>query len=613
MTRLGDDSARRRGYRRTQGLTDSGAPMAEAERAAQPAYGQRWRRAMNRLHARIAGLSPGRTALAVTPMPRSLGDPACGRALLAGKRMIEGHALLAPGTAIWDAAGAAPELAEALHGFAWIDDLLAAGGPDALGLARGAVRDWIARFGSGRGPGWEPALTGRRLIRWINHAPALMTGTNPVPAAALMRSLARQALFLARRWAAADPGRPRFEALAGLVHAGIHLRGRSHLAEQATRALERECAARIGTDGGIPSRNPEELLAAFTQLVWTQSLLLEADRRPGREHVRAIARIAPVLRSLRHADGGLARFHGGGRGAEGLLDRMLAESAVRQGPRAMAMGYARLSAGRTTVIVDAGRPPPPAHAARAQAGTLSFELTSGRRPLIVNSGAGDPFGEAWARASRATASHSTVVVDGYSSSRLGQKTLSGGRQVQALVQTPRHVLVQHTATPEGQSLTASHDGYGPSHGLTHLRRLDLSADGRQLSGEDALHAMSEDERIRLERVLDEAGPGGVPFAVRFHLHPAVTAEADAAGLAVTLTLPSGEVWVFRHDGAAILALEPGVWLDACAERPHATRQIVLSAAVMDYGAVLGWTLAKAPDMPLALRDMLRDDAQAPAE
>ena len=31
-----------------------------------------------------------------------------------------------------------------------------------------------------------------------------------------------------------------------------------------------------------------------------------------------------------------------------------------------------------------------------------------------------------------------------------------------------------------------HDGYVETHGMTHIRELDLSADGRELTGHDTL-------------------------------------------------------------------------------------------------------------------------------
>ena len=84
------------------------------------------------------------------------------------------------------------------------------------------------------------------------------------------------------------------------------------------------------------------------------------------------------------------------------------------------MGFARLSGGRTTVIVDAASPPGGAAGGLAHASTNAFELTSGRRPLIVSCGSGAPFGPDWRLAGRATASHSTLAVEGFSSSRLGR-------------------------------------------------------------------------------------------------------------------------------------------------------------------------------------------------
>ena len=70
------------------------------------------------------------------------------------------------------------------------------------------------------------------------------------------------------------------------------------------------------------------MLEVFTLLTWAAQALAEAGilRRPT---LAAMERIAPTLRALRHADGGLARFHGGGRGAEGRLDQALATAGVK--------------------------------------------------------------------------------------------------------------------------------------------------------------------------------------------------------------------------------------------------------------------------------------------
>ena len=87
-------------------------------------------------------------------------------------------------------------------------------------------------------------------------------------------------------------------------------------------------------------------------------------------------------------------------------------------PHGVAMGFARLQGGRTTLIADAAAPPAGRASAEAHASTLAFELTSGRRPIVVSCGSGRSFGPDWRRAGRATPSHSTLCLDGISSSRL---------------------------------------------------------------------------------------------------------------------------------------------------------------------------------------------------
>ena len=376
----------------------------------------------------------------------------------------------------------------------------------------------------------------------------------------------------------------------------------------ACKALERECALRIDDEGGLPSRNPEELLSVFVLLTWTVATLEENGETPPGGLVEAIQRIAPTLRALRHADGGLARFHGGGRGLDGWLDQALAASGVRHmRHKGLSMGFARLSHGRTTVIVDAAPPPSGENSLNGHASTLAFELTSGRRPLIVNCGSGESFGSSWRRAGRATPSHSTLSIEGFSSSRLGGAGVIAGRRTELLIDTPRNVSVNRPEVGRGAALILSHDGYVATHGLAHYRRLELASDGRSLIGDDSLSALTQEAERTFDEAFDRSGLQGIPFHVRFHLHPDVHAELDMGGAAVSMALKSGEIWVFRHDGAATLSLAPSVYLEKGRLSPRATKQIVLSAVAVDYGTRIGWTLAKAQDTPSHIRDLSAED------
>ena len=562
------------------------------------------------LGTRLALWRAGRVAPATgfvgQPEPRTIGQFARGRQMLAGNFLLAGHLVEAPKTLIWDLAAPSAEFAAEAHGFAWLDDLAAVGDYTARVRAQDWTYDWIRRFGRGAGPGWAPELVARRLIRWINHAFLLMSGRPAQDTAEYFRLLTAQTVFLAQRWRQAAPGLPRFEALAGVISAGLALKGMEGHVPPAVAALAQDCEREIDRMGGLPTRNPSELLEVFTLLTWSAQALAEAGRIAPPEHLAAMERIAPTLRALRHADGGLARFHGGGRGPEGRLDHALATAGVRSAPAGgLAMGFARLQGGRTTVIVDAASPPEPRAGRDAHASTCAFELTSGRRPLVVSCGSGAPFGADWRQAGRATASHSTLAVDGFSSSRFAPDDNDIFREM-ARVTTLRLLPAE-----DGMGLHVAHDGWAETHGLSHVRDLFLAQDGRRLSGIDKLAAITTEEKRRFAQLMHDGRLDGVGFELRFHLHPDVDARLDMGGTAVSMALKSGEIWVFRHDGQGQMTLEASVYLERGRLHPRGARQIVLSARATDFETRLGWTLAKAQDTPLAIRDLWHDEPATP--
>ena len=117
--------------------------------------------------------------------------------------------------------------------------------------------------------------------------------------------------------------------------------------------------------------------------------------------------------------------------------------------------------------------------------------------------------------------------------------------------------------------SASHDGYAPNFGLTHRRRLWLSADGLDLRGEDTL----------------EGGPKGV-FAIPFHLHPDVKASLIQNGGAALLRTPGAVAWRFNIGGGR-LELADSVYLGHGAVRR--SEQLVVTGPAVD-GAPLKWAL-----------------------
>lgn len=525
------------------------------------------------------------------PEPRSTGDARRGRLILGG------HLRLQDGTLTGDPfAGAPGSEADAvlLHGFGWLDDLAAVGTAPARGLAQSRVLSWVGRNPDVpadplvAGPEWRPDVTGRRVLRWVFHGGTLLPGLDRPAAAPVFASLHDQIGYLSRHAQGAPGGMPRIEALAGLAIGAMSLRGAEAQAVPALLALAAAAEAAL-SGGGLPDRNPEALLDAAAPLVWTQEVAEEA-RQPlpaGIDH--ALQAVLPVLRALRHADGTLPRAHGGGPGAPGRLDHVLA-SGSSQPVAGLALGFARMARGESTLILDAA--PPPA-APGACAASLGMEFIHARTPILVACGSGAGFPEPWPLAARATASASTAVLDGLSSARLSRgarltaapRTVwAGGCDAEGRVTSPDCGPEDST---EAAHLLAGHDGWRDSHGLTHLRELWLEAGGASVRGQDTLAAVDDPGRARFSEI---AGHEHLPVALHFHLHPSVAPRL--AMDAVALTPEDAPDWTFRHDGTAALTILPSVWFDPGAVAPVPTRQIVLTAPMAGFARQIGWSLAR---------------------
>jgi len=539
------------------------------------------------LYAYSLSAPPG-TGLRVTPPDAWPGDAALGTEIVRGSFFLAGRRIEHPAPR-WAPAGVRGPWLDELHGFAWLRDLRAVGGDAARRAARDLVADWLDTNARWNATAWAPLTTGRRLASWIGCYDFYAASAEIDFRHRLLAGIGRQAQHLDRVLPAGLAGADLIAALKGLILAGVCLPQGDAWLRHGLRLLCRELPRQVLADGGHVERSPVRHLAVLRDLVDLRATLARleslatepAGGGPGQRHggaqvvppelQAAVEGMAAAGRALLHGDGGLALFNGSAEADAWQVDLVLQRAggrrrAARSVPES---GFQRLRGGRVLLLVDAAGPPPRGLDAAAHAGTASFEMSVGRERLIVNCGA-RPEDPAWAGPARATAAHSTLVVADTNSSEVLPDGL--GRRARVIDWRREEV--------EGDlRLEVAHDGYVAGFGLVHRRRFDLSSDGSVLSGEDRLQP-------------GHAGRDGIPFAVRFHLHPDVQASLVGGGRTVLLRLPKGGGWQFQAEGAQI-TLEPGIYLG---QRPALRRnlQIVLSGMTEPRGAAVAWRLARIP-------------------
>jgi uncharacterized heparinase superfamily protein len=477
------------------------------------------------------------------------GDPSRGARLVRAELEFGGATLpLPPG--IFAGNNAAPAMRAHLTGFTWLRDLRALGTDAARARARALVEDF---FAAGLP---APDTAAARIGAWLGHYDFFAASADDDFRQRLLARIVTDARTLAAALPPENLDQRALTALKGVLAASVALPEHANHFARALKFLTPELSRQFAADGCHVERSPAAQLAALADLTEIRALIQLAGAEPPEALLASIDRAAAALRALRHGDGSLALFNGTGDNLPSLTDLVLAQAGRARGAVAnlSASGFARMTAGKFVAIFDTGAPPPPGLDRTAHAGTLSFELSHGKERIIVNCGAAPAAATGWADALRSTAAHSTLAITSVSSSDLP------GRR--AAVDSFRQ---DSTGT---SWVEASHDGYLKLFGATHHRRLGLSAES--LQGEDLLEGAAN------------------PFTIRFHLHPAVTANIQQDDATVLLRTPSGAGFRLHAERAA-LTVEESVYFGHA--EPRRTDQIVLTGT-QDGPQHVSWTITR---------------------
>lgn len=520
----------------------------------------------------LAGPAPDR----LLAMPRSFWpkSPAEAELLIMGRFRLNGGEATARDGSPFFIPPPSEAWAESLHAFHWLRHFDAGGSEPFKEHLRQLIAHWLRNYGEWHELAWRPHVIARRLMTWASFGRLVLANAEILFRARVLLSMARQARHLARTAHLAPPGMPRLVAAIGLAQSGVCLPDGESRMNRGLHLIARELSLQILPDGGHVSRNPEAVLEAASDLLALVDAMTQRQLLVPVTIRRALDRMMPMIRLLRHQDGRLALFNGGSEGPDGWAETILSQDVARHrtAQQAPQTGYQRVECAQAVLIVDAAGAPPAEMSTQAHAGALSFEFGATGERLIVNCGTSRLKGEDWQEAMRATAAHSTLAVGDMSSAHVvpagWARSLLGPR----LVDGPRDVRCRRKETEEGITLALAHDGYARL-GFRHERLLHLSHDGNELTGEDAL-IQAPDHSI-------------LPFVIRFHLHPAIRILRADGG--VVLATPGGSVWRFVTD--ADIEVAESVYLGQ-AGHVRKTQQLVLTEPQDRQTGRVKWVLRR---------------------
>ncbi|MGE5721966.1 MAG: heparinase II/III family protein [Sphingomonadales bacterium] len=522
----------------------------------------------------------GPVKLLAVPKDPVAGDRAAGEALLHG-RIVHGEESLDVETLDFAKLAVSPSFADYLHSFEWLRDLAAAATREkGARLAEKIVRHWLDAYAAARTDDatWRPDLWGRRILFWTAYAPYVLSSRDPAYRSVLLNALSRGARHLERTADKARQGLPRLRAWAGVIASAVVVQSGPTRLGRGETGFARTLDASLHDDGGLTSRSPIEQLG-LVELLGQLRTIYYAGRRDMPERLQeALPAAVSALLGVTLGDEALSSWQGGNMLSKRRVAAAVEASGVEARPlrQARGWGYQRLAC-RTSVAVLDGAPPPAMRAfAGGCASTLAFEFSDGAERVIVNCGGAG----SWTGALPAELAHLLRYTAAHSTLTLGDRNSTAILQDGTLGKGVTQVELSRDETGGISRVEASHDGYVRRFGLLHERELILSADGRELRGEDNL--LPQGRKRRSEPV---------PFAVRFHLAPPVEVTSTADGQGALLRLRGGSAWQFKCRGGA-LGIEESLWIDGMG-RAHRTAQLVVAGESPPGGMGISWQLRRA--------------------
>lgn len=502
----------------------------------------------------------------IDPWP---GNSDSGRALCKGQFIIQGS-IFEIQTNLFDDYAGHKNLTKSIHNFSWLRDLRCMGGDTARKTARDMVGDWINRYDRFDPQTWDTALLAERLYFWITSFDFFGASAGTEFQNRYFDSLIRQARHLSRSIKHDITGLALLRAARGLIYAGLSFTGREAWVIHGFNIILNQLGEQILSDGGHVSRSPQATAESLQILLDLRCALRRADLPVPDLLQHAIDRNAQAVKFFRGLDKKLPLFHGSSEGDGTLLDALSSQSltsnkTLKSLPET---GYERMQLGRCCIIVDASTVPDAPHDLTAHSSPSSFELSYGRERVFTNCGA-HPTSPEWQQILRHTAAHNGLTINGapvHDLSSIGSfKTRHSPIQLKRQDQT--HSIL----------LDMTHNGFEPSHGITHQRRFYISDNGLDVRGEDTLTSPLDPE-------------DALSIAIRFHLHPRVLVSLVQDGQEALLRLQSGLGFRFFSVGGT-LSLENSIYLGH-GLKPVKTKQLVISSRMLSQHHQLKWALQR---------------------
>jgi hypothetical protein len=255
-----------------------------------------------------------------------------------------------------------------VHTFDFLRDLHTIGDNNSRRLARKCISHWIEHNSlwtkkPWRAPGWNLDILGYRLCNWLGFYDFFGHSADQEFRKKLLNSIGQQYRFLKRGYIRIKDPISRFRALKGLIYAGCALPRERNKLDKWLAHLQLCLNEQFDAQFNQHSRHPGTIVLLLRDLIDLRLLLRHFYAGQIDNLNDYIIRLAPIVRHLRHGDGGLSSFTGNAtQRLEAFCDSALSDSLVDMAlsladsrailPDPVAMSYVRCSSKAGFLLIN---------------------------------------------------------------------------------------------------------------------------------------------------------------------------------------------------------------------------------------------------------------------
>jgi len=234
-------------------------------------------------------------------------------------------------------------------------------------------------------------------------------------------------------------------------------------------------------------------------------------------------------------------------------------------------GYVVLKNKKIALVMDVGETPEKKFSGDYQSGALSFEVISGNKKLISNSGYFQNYKHQLNNLSKSTAAQSTLIIDNNSSCNFKKQSNQKSMIEQGLKIIKKSIIFEKNYW----SIKSAHDGYSKKYGVIHERQIEFFTENNKFIGNDKL--------IKKKNFKNSN------FEIRFHLEPNIKVMKTQDEKSIFIEL-NKEAWKFICKDHSV-NIETGLYFGKKNSYTE-NKNIFISGMTQSENQTIKWELTK---------------------